>query len=393
MARIIVNFKIKKMKSLNYRTLLFTVFFLSATTSCKKIDRIVDEMTQLREQTVLALNDGINALENQSSDWQFVLKDLERNIDKRINDILTYNIPYIVNLASQRALSTVLCVKENVKDEVIYYLQVAIAELTTGVKPPLPATKICLTSLLTIDLNAPRSIRNQVVFTGYYIHTKDSIKAYLEDVTGGRTQIISKSRIGFPDISNITVSLADYSDDVLSTYTHLELYYNEEVISSIAIDKKLAAPPIIETVYTNAESLINIPPHTNGDRDFGGNGPIMVSHLYLKKEATRVLAQVYLKAKETRHDWTTAEGYSGWKVIYIAPSGYQIKSIIDPVTYKHIIRINGADYVDNSVLDFTRDFDIGRVTLVGDTNGPEAGSKTKIVISKLKRFKIQIQKL
>ncbi|MGB8194619.1 MAG: hypothetical protein WCF67_21990, partial [Chitinophagaceae bacterium] len=289
------------MKSLNYLMVLFTVIFSFTTPSCKKIDRIVDEMTQLREQTVLALNDGINALENQSADWQFVLKDLERNIDKRINDILTYNIPYIVNLASQRALSTVLCVKENVKDEVIYYLQVAVAELVTGVRPPLPATKICLTSILTIDLNAPRSIRNQVIYTGYYIHTKDSIKAYLQDVNGGKIEI-PQSKIGFPDISNITVSLADYSDAVLSNYTHLELYYNEEVISSIAIDKKLPDPPVIITAYTRLETFVYIPPHTVGDREFGGHGPKMISHVYLKKEGPKVYVQIYLKAKETRSD-------------------------------------------------------------------------------------------
>ena len=380
------------MKSLNYLIVLLTAFFSLTPTSCKKIDRITGELTQLREQTVLALNDGINSLENQSSDWQFVLKDLEQKVDKRINDILTYNIPYIVNLASQRALSTVLCIKENLKDEIIYYLQVAIAELITGVKPPLPATKICLTSILTIDLNAPRSIRNQVVYTGYYIHTKDSIKASLINITNGAKIDIPQSKLGFPDISNITLSLVDYSDVVLNSYTHLELYYNLEVISSIGIDKIVPAPPVIITTYTDLVSFVYIPPHTFGDRDFYGNGPKMISHVYLKKDATRVYAQIYLKARETEHDWTTAEGYSVWKEIYRAPSGYQIKSIKDPVSYKNILRVNGVDYIDTNISDHIMETVAGRATLVGDTYGEEAGSKTKITLN-LRRFEIQIQKL
>lgn len=380
------------MKSLNYLMVLFTVFFSFTTHSCKKLDRIISGVTELREQTVLALNDGVNTLQNESSDWQSVLKDLELKIDKRINDILTYNIPYIINYASQRALSTILCIKESIKDDVIYFLEVAIAELITGVKPPLPATKICLTSILTIDLNAPRSIRNQVVYTGYNIHTKDFIIAYLINVNTGTKTEIPRSKLGFPDISNITLSLVDYSDAILNSYTHLELYYNEEVISSIGIDKKVIVPPVVLTEYTKAETIVFIPPHTYGDRDHKGNGPTMISHVTLKCDATRVYAQIYLYARETKYDWTTASGYSVWKEIYRVPSGYRINSIKDPKSYRNILRVNGKDYVDTSIEDHIMETVVGRATLVGDADGNEAGTRTKITLS-LKRFKIEIQKL
>lgn len=367
------------------------VFFSFLPISCSRLDAIKDEMTQLREQSVLALNDGINALQNESANWQGVLKDLENNMDKRIQDILTYNIPYITNLASQRALSTVLCVKENVKDEVIYYLLVARSELITGIKPSLPATKICLTSILTLDLNAPRNIRNQVVYTGYYIHTKDSIKAYLVNNTT-KTEI-PFSKLGFPDISNITLSLTDYTDVTLSNYTHLQLYYNKEVISSIGIDKKLPAPPVILTAYTRRETFPFIPPHTYGDRDFAGKGPKMISHFYLKHDGTRVYAQIYLFAQETTSDWTTAAGYSVWKEIYTVPTGYRINYIVDPTSYGNILRVNNVDYVDTSHGDHIMETVVGRAILVGDTSGSEAGDKTKISFENLKPFQIQIQKL
>lgn len=375
------------MKKLTFLLLLSGALFLP--TSCGLFDGIEQELKQLREQSVLALNDGINAIQNESADWQFVLKDLSQQIDQRVQDILTYNIPYILNLASQRALSTVLCVKENIKDEVIYYLQVARAELITGELPPLPATKICLTSLSTIDLNAPRNIRNQIIYTGYYIHTQDSIQAFL--VKGNVKVAIPKSNLGFPDISNITLSLTSYSDATLSNYTHIKLYYNLDVISSIGIDKVVPNPPTPKIVQTKDNTIVWIPPHTNGDREFDGHGPKMIAHFFLKHDGLKVFAQVYLFAQETKSDWTTASGYSQWIEIYTAPSGYRINKIKDPTAYYNILRsTSGVDYVDTNHEDHEIETVVGRATLAGDTDGSEAGSKTKITL-KLKTFTVEIQ--
>ena len=373
-----------------FKLLSFLSFFSFLPLSCNISDKIEAELTVIREQAVVSLNDGINTLQNQSSDWKSVLKDLESKIDKRVQDVLTYNIPYITNLASQRVLSSVLCVKESVKDEVLYYLQVARAELVTGILPPLPHPKICATSLLTIDLNAPRNIRNQVVFTGYSINTKDSIHAVL--INGTTKLDIPLSKLGYPDISNITVSLTDYSDAALTSYTHLQLMFNKEVISSIGIDKKVIDPPLIETVSTAQREIVWIPPHTYGDRDFNANGPRMVSHVYLKQDGYKVYAQVYLYAQETKSDWTTATGTSNWIEIYSVKSGYRINKILEPSDYLNILRTNNADYIDNSIEDYTIETVVGRAILVGDTKGDEAGDKTKITLN-LKSFDIEIQKI
>ena len=373
-----------------FKGLLLFLFFCFVPISCDITDTLKTEITVVREQAVISLNDAINTLQNQSTDWKPVLKDLETKIDKRVQDALTYNIPYITNLASQRALSSVLCVKESVKDEVLYYLQVVRAELVTGILPPLPHTKICATSQVTLDLNSPRNIRNQIVYTGYYIHTKDSIKAFLVNDTG-RIEIL-KNRIGYPDISTITLSLTDYSDAVLTNYTHLQLTFNKDVISSIGIDKKLPDPPVIETATTWQRDIIWIPPHTNGDRDFDGSGPRMVSHVYLKHDGTKVFAQIYLYAQETKSNWTTAAGTSQWVEIYSVKDGYRINKIKEATDYLNILRNNNIDYVDSSIDDYIVETVVGRAIIVGDTTGDEAGTKTKINLN-LKPFNIEIQKI
>ncbi len=366
------------------------LFFCFIPVSCDITDTLKTEVTVVREQAVVSLNDAINTLQNQSTDWKPVLKDLEAKIDKRVQDVLTYNIPYITNLASQRALSSVLCVKESVKDEVLYYLQVVRAELVTGILPPLPQTKICATSQVTLDLNSPRNIRNQIFYTGYYMHTKDSIKAFL--VNDSARLEIPKNKIGFPDISTITLSLTDYSDAVLTNFTHLQLMYNKEVISSIGIDKKLPEPPVIETTTTWQREIIWIPPHTNGDKDFDGSGPRMVSHLYLKHDGTKVYAQIYLYAQETKSNWTTAVGSSQWIEIYSVKDGYRINKIKEATDYLNILRANNIDYVDSSIEDYIMETVVGRAILVGDTTGDDAGTRTKINLN-LKSFNIEIQKI
>jgi hypothetical protein len=370
--------------------LFFALFLLFLPVSCDITNKLEAELTMVREQAVLSLNDGINALQNESSDWRSVLKDLQNKIDTRVQDVLTYNVPYITNLASQRALSTVLCVKESVKDEVVYYLQVMRAELITGKLPSLPQTKICGTSVSTIDLNSPRNIRNQIIYTGYSIHTKDSIHAvFVKEKT---VVEIPKSKLGFPDISNITLSLAEFPDTLLANYTHIQLMYNKDVISSIGIDKKLPEPPTVEITTTDQRQIIWIPPHTYGNKDFDKDGPKMISHVYLKHDGSRVYAQIYLYAQETKLDYTTATGTSQWVEIYSIKPNYRINRIKDPTDYLNILRNNNQDYVDSSFDDYIMETVVGRAILVGDTDGDEAGTRTKITLN-LKSFNIEIQKI
>ena len=352
-------------------------------------------MTMLREQAVLSLNDGINTLQNESADWKSILKDLDSKLDKRIQDILTYNIPYILDLASAKALSITLCVKESIKDEVIYYLQVARAELITGVRPPLPHTRICLASPSPLKLDAPRNLRNTVYYTGYYIHSKDSIKAYLFNTITNAKVLIPRSNMGFPDISNITVSLNDYTDATLSNFTHILLFYNNDNISTITIEKKTPDPIVIKTVSTRATNIVYIPPLKYGDTEFNSNGPKMIAHVYLRLSPSKVEVQVYLSATETKPDWTNAAGFSNWIEIYSVESGFKIIGLKSPtpIYYYNILRdTKGNDYIDTSISDFTIETVVGRAILVGDTNGGEAGSKTKITLN-LKSFPVEIQKL
>ena len=68
---------------------------------------------------------------------------------------------------------------------------------------------------------------------------------------------------------------------------------------------------------------------TRGDREFGGNGPIVTCEVKLRvsTDSTRLIADIYFKAEETKADWTTVE--SRWsREVYRAPSGTRISRIM-----------------------------------------------------------------
>jgi hypothetical protein len=58
------------------------------------------------------------------------------------------------------------------------------------------------------------------------------------------------------------------------------------------------------------QSVGFVPPHTRGDRDFYGHGPIYTIVVDTRVNYYGVVAEVYMKAEETQADWTTAEGKS-----------------------------------------------------------------------------------
>ena len=374
---------------------IFSFFFLLIITiSCDELDQIETiskEFSQLREQAVLALNDALNELQNESADWQSVLKELDQNLDKQVQAVLTYNIPYITGRANSQFLSSILCVKESAKDDVVYLLQFIRAELITGIYPERPRPKVCTTVPQVLDLNAPIDTRRSIFYTTFNIHSQDSISARLFNGVTNLPLDIPMSKLAFPDISTITLAIDIFPDSTLSNYSHLQLLYSHEIISSISLIPKSNTPPVIEDALTEEKTLIYVPPHTFGDKDFNGNGPKIRGDVYLMNDATRIYAQIRMDAIETAPDWTAAIGVQDWVPIYTVKTGFLIYKFKEPYQYDNILQNTGVDYVDSSTDDYTIDTRVGRATVVGDVVGLDAGIKTKITLD-LRRFQLEIIK-
>jgi hypothetical protein len=140
----------------------------------------------------------------------------------------------------------------------------------------------------------------------------------------------------------------------------------------------LPAPPAPteETVDLQIEGPTFTPPHTRGDRDFHGHGPDVHSSARLSiKNQNQLWLDVYMKAEETKKDYTTAEGSHSFCVLN------------DPYTYATITGILSDNYSEHSYKDtdhavdrFTMPADelVNQFEYVGDTKGDEAGTRTHV---------------
>lgn len=144
-----------------------------------------------------------------------------------------------------------------------------------------------------------------------------------------------------------------------------------------------------------------VPPFkSGGDRDFGGNGPQMriTCQLLISADRKQLLAVVYMQARETKDNWTMAEGSATIPVFTCNPSqtiqqinaatGFSKMDITVTDNNGHddqfflangspaITRAQNSNWqVENGYQDASG---VELVRVVGDTNGDEAGSRTGV---------------
>ena len=114
-----------------------------------------------------------------------------------------------------------------------------------------------------------------------------------------------------------------------------------------------------------------IPPLTEGDAEYKGHGPRTYVRVELQVRNDRELwAQVYMRARETKANWTTAEGTAEYQ---IALQNTRILDILSSRVQDHL-------YTDTNheldVFSFPPPNLMSRLECVGDTKGDEAGIRT-----------------
>jgi hypothetical protein len=122
-----------------------------------------------------------------------------------------------------------------------------------------------------------------------------------------------------------------------------------------------------------------IPPHTDGDREFNGHGPNVYALATLIGVGTgRLYVRLWMRATETTSDWTEAEGYSPYYLIYIAPAGQCVRSVSRGIHDE--VRYRDTDHdVDTMTGQIVGSF-VRSYSFVGDIVGEEAGTRTGMAI-------------
>jgi hypothetical protein len=132
--------------------------------------------------------------------------------------------------------------------------------------------------------------------------------------------------------------------------------------------------PLVEDFSFTPTSITRLcPTHIGGDREFDGHGPDVTARATLSKrnDNKEVWVTLYLHAKETRSDWTEAEGT--WeRKLWTAPAGKKIISfetdISSEANYRDTDHALDKPSVQGGLVEI---FEI-----MGDTGGNDVGNCT-----------------
>jgi hypothetical protein len=175
----------------------------------------------------------------------------------------------------------------------------------------------------------------------------------------------------------------------------------QKPIRSNAQTQSLLKP--YDYTFHKLKTSFYVPPFkSGGDRDFGGNGPQIriTCQLMISADRKQLIAVVYMQAKETKDNWTTAEGTATIPVFICNPSqniqqinaatGFSKMDITVTDNNGH----NDQFFLPNGAVAITRAQNsnwevenggqhmsgVELVRIVGDTNGDEAGTRTGVEI-------------
>ncbi len=163
--------------------------------------------------------------------------------------------------------------------------------------------------------------------------------------------------------------VGDTRGDEAGTHTGASIRFREITIDYDEVD----TPNAIDVV---PDPVQYIPPHTRGDRDFGGHGPRIWCNVDVNVRNQReIWANVQMTARETRSDWTTAEGTEAFRIYtHTAPILEIVSDQSSSVFYED--HDHEEDVIHNGGGELVREF-----IFVGDTRGDEAGTRTGVIMT------------
>lgn len=345
---------------------------------------IQDTAQDLTNNTVAMIDDAIDEITHESESWQATLQELSDKLTDEAQSTVRNEVQNLANRTIAAAGSELRCNVDFLGARVVQALQRIKAQLLNKAIPERnPA--ICQVVPSSIDMNLTPNRRNKVDISGYDFDSQP-LKLYLINNANEKTDVTHA--INRVSHYHLVLNLGSNGALLNEGSSRLVLEYKNNEISSIAVTQPVI-PDCKEEEKSFAPDVITfVPPHTRGDREYDGNGPNINARVNIYVDNNTIKARVYMKARETRSDWSTAEGSAIFN-IYTAPSNRRIISIVSD-------KETSTSYTDSG---HSEDFFekgsgelIKRFAFTGDTDGDEAGTRTKVkftfnrVVIKLKEI-------
>ena len=368
------------------KMLIAVLLFFIQITACN-IGDLASSINQTRDAIIPRLDNATSAIEAAPQQWESVMKGLSEDLKTDFSDI-AYRLDGSIGRLNVMWTSSALCILESVPKQAILTIKNLRAELLG-----LPLTKaevvICGSSLSEINLNISLSSRTNILCSGYNID-KTALETFLLKQSNGAS--LKVDILNFPGDNQIALNTAKIPDATLAAYDVLILRdKNSGKTYDYPIIPKRPAP-ITSTIASLGSTGALLFPHTGGDKEFGGHGPLIRVFFRLKISADRrqLLYDLYFDAIETKSDYTRVSGYVLNQVAYtLTDNTKKILNIVgnEYASYTKVLELTDLSTSDNLGVQSA----IGTFDIVGDTNGWDVGRTGIKAIKFTKLYTLEIQ--
>lgn len=364
--------------------LLLIVLFISSCKLTKKLNNLVDKIfgkaDDITEKVISSLDNAIGQLNSAQANYQEILQKLIEELPQEVHSTITNDVSNLLNRTIAAAGAEFKCNIDFLRIRVQQALIRIKAKFLNQPMPPIEP-QLCMVVPLAIDMNLVPQHLNKLEFYGYDFDLTN-IEVILENVNN---RINVTDKLDIPTHYHMTINLGSNGVRLSNKSKRLILRWNNKDISTIAVIQP--NPNICEssTYQFQPPTISYMPPLTYGDREFAGNGPEVTAYVNLRIEDRRkIIARVYMKAKENKKNWTTAEGFKDF-IIYTSDPNKVIESIITPTSDSYF-------YIDDNIYmdEFPGSGLVRKFRFMGDGEGDDVGYHTRVEID-FNNIRIQLK--
>lgn len=368
--------------------LLWTVspslgLLLSGCSMPGKVDDAVDELANFGGLIDKAMDD----IRNDNTRWQSIVRELGQKLPAEVQSTVRVEMEQLVARSIAKTGEEFRCNVDFMAARAIASLQRIKAMLlnkdANQVFEPVPPS-FCQVTPEKLDMNLSAERRQTVDLSGYGFDSKDvtgqPLKVLLVGNSPSESVPLSEDRIGRTTHYHLVLNLAGEDMEKLMAQKGISKIKIAWGDKTEGFPEALIIPRALRTIVKEREPLGEMeyaPPHIEGDKDFNTDDdePMSVRVIAETQHTdTQILTRVYMKAREERSDWTTAEGWSEPKVAFNAPAGFRIKSV-SPVG-QTIGQVSIGDRREHPIPH--PQGEVAKSFLIyGDRKGDEAGSYTR----------------
>lgn len=327
-------------------------------------------------RTEQILRDATLALDTNSADWQRIVQETRERLLAEGETQIVNDLDGVFQRGIAAGSAEIRCnidfIGQRVREDIQGILD-RLLGYSTRRKPT-----ICQVTPQTVELSdqAAPLYDNKIQIAGYNFDSDPLPQVQLVGNNG--TQDIS-SVLGRPSPYYMTLNLGDNGVPFATDSNLIIVQWEGQELSRISVIQPRT--PVCQTIAdTSPEGYGSfVPLHTRGDLDSNGNGPKIDITVSLNQQETSIFAQIYMKAEETKEDWTTSEGTSNPITLYTAPAGWRIKRVITE-SWSEYHKTDGDVAVD--VEQRGPGGLVNRFEVTGDTKSDEdAGVRTGVSVT------------